>query len=230
MKLQRRFLTLLETLIVLFILSLILGFVGINVNKAVHEQRFRSEVSAVVDTLRTAQYLMIIMDNDVHVKFKQTDNGILLSTETACPLEPAWGKILLTPKKLNTIHIVNFKDLQSPIPTEPGVVDVRFLSSGYVMSQGIMRLATADATQDRQGLQNYICLPGYPSALTSVADRPEEPRCYALVEEGFVESMTNLMVMEVQNLSAKKKKEETEEQTPEKKPKEPKKSEQQKNT
>ena len=225
MKLRRRFLTLLETLIVMFILSLVLGLVGINVNKAVHDQRFRTDVSTVVDSLRIAQYLMLILDNDVHVKFKQSDNGIIINIETACPLSGNWAKILLAPKHLHTVHVVNFKDRLQSQPAESGIVDIRFLSSGYVMSQGIMRLATANATLGQEGLENYICLPGYPSAIASVEKRPEEPACYALLEEGFVENMTSLMVMEIQNLEAAKK---PEEQKKEEAPKEPVKDEKQK--
>lgn len=202
MRVHKRLFTLMETLFVLFLLGLFLGLVGINVNKAVHEQHFRSEVSMVLDTLRVAQYLMLISDNDVHVKFQKKDTSISIEIQTTCPLPKEWEKLLSTTKQLNTIHVATFTDhLRNDTP-ESGHIDIRFLSSGYVMSQGILRLGTAKSEINYAGLENFICLPGYPTTLVSTEIRPEEPDCYTLVEELTTDKMTSLMADEIRGFQA----------------------------
>lgn len=196
---QRRSFTLLEMLLVIFLMSLFLGVIGINVNKAVHEQRFRAEVGMVVDTLRIAQNIMLILDNDVHVKFKKEENAISIHLETACPLSKRWGKLLTKPRYLRTIHIVQLTN--QPV----GSLDLRFLSTGYVMSQGVMRLATAEASNSLKGLEAFICLPGYPSTIVSTEQRPSEQECRSLAGEAFVENLTNQTVSEIKSLQAARK-------------------------
>lgn len=202
LKAHRRFATLIETLLVIFILGLLLGLVGINVNKAVHEQRFKTEVALVVNSLRVAQYIMLILDNDVHVKFKKKEKSISMEIEATCPLK-GWDKILLAPRELYTIHVVNFKDRLVDKPAKPGSVDIRFLSNGYVMSQGILRLATTEASDSDKGLESFICLPGYPATLSSAEQRPDEPECYSLLEKGSVDTLTNHIVNEIRGFQEK---------------------------
>jgi type II secretory pathway pseudopilin PulG len=210
MKRQRRFLTLLETLIVLSILSLFVGLIGINVNKAVHEQRFRTEASTVLEMLRTAQYLMLILDNDVHVKINKSNNSINIHIETVCPLSPNWEKLITKPKEFTTIHIINFTDRTADAKSASGTIDIRFLSNGYVMSQGIMRLATAEAAGGQGGLESFICLPGYPSPLSLTEERPKEPDCFSLQQDGFT-NMTATLMHEIQSLKASSAQESTSE-------------------
>lgn len=210
---RKRFFTLLEMIIVISILGLFVSLIGINVNKAIHEQRFRSEVSSIVDTLRLAQGLMMILDNDVTVTFREGTNEIQMQIETACPLAKNWQNFLLTKKNLHTVRVVNFKD--PLLPSESGTAQIRFFSAGYVMSRGILHLATVENASDDRGLVSYVCLPGYPSTIKSVSQRPEEPLCYALAEENFVESLTRTTVDEIKRLQSikkedsEKKKEET---------------------
>lgn len=205
MKVRCRYLTLLEMLFVLMLISLTLGIIGMNIKKAVHEQRFRTEVATIVDTLRIAQYLMLILDNDVRVKFKKEDTGIQLTMETSCPLSSNWTKLILKPKILTTVRIVNFKDLRLTPSTEEGVAIIKFFSSGYVMSQGVLRMATADSEGDRSGLENFVCLPGYPSKIHSQAQLPKQPDCFLLFPEGVLENLTTIMVGEIKTLEMEKK-------------------------
>ena len=69
--LRRHFITLLELLIVIAILALVSGVIGVNIKKALLDQRFRMEVGMILDELRLAQDLMLILSTDVHVKFSQ---------------------------------------------------------------------------------------------------------------------------------------------------------------
>ena len=77
------FITLLESLIVISILAIAAGVIGFSVNRALREQHFKTEVELVVDYLRLAQNLMLIMNADVHVIFKaaESEKSNLMSIE-----------------------------------------------------------------------------------------------------------------------------------------------------
>src|SRR4051812_5988961 len=67
--------TLVEILIVFFILALSIGIIGINIHKAIVQQRFETEVALVLEELRFAQDLMLILDGNFKVKFEKESNG-----------------------------------------------------------------------------------------------------------------------------------------------------------
>ena len=66
--------TLLEIMIVIAVIAIATGVIGLGVNKAVVNQQFQTELSILVDELRLAQNLMLILGTDVHLKFKQISN------------------------------------------------------------------------------------------------------------------------------------------------------------
>ncbi len=167
---RRQAITLFELLIVIAIISLVSGVVAISINRAVLDQKFRTEVSQVVEALRLAQDLMLILGTDVHVHF-ETDNkegGIKYSFELETALSPnIQAEILRKRKNLKTIKGVFFRD-ELPMEIQEKHIDVKFLSNGAVMSKGIMRLASTDNENPPEGtLQNYICLSGYPKPISS---------------------------------------------------------------
>ena len=71
---SKRFITLFEILIVMAVLAIGTMGIGFNVHRALREQHFKSEVELVVDYLRLAQNLMLIMDADVRVIFETSKN------------------------------------------------------------------------------------------------------------------------------------------------------------
>lgn len=169
-KIRREAVTLLELLIVIAIISLASGVVAISINKAIVDQKFRTEVSMVVEELRLAQDLMLILSTDAHVHFEsdKKEEGIryYLELETALPLNIE-REILRKKKPLKTIKGVFFRD-ELPLETKERHVDVKFLSNGAVMSKGIIRLASTDNENPPEGtLQAFICLSGYPKPILS---------------------------------------------------------------
>lgn len=183
----RRHITLLEILIVMAVLALVGGLVSIGINKALVDQRFRTEVSLIVDDLRLAQDLMLILGTDVHVKFAEDKDksGIKywMEMETKLP-ESMEREVLRKRSNLKTIRGVFFEDLL-PFELVPGQVDVKFLSKGSVMSRGVMRLATSDSENPPEGvLQTYICLSGYPKPIFSTDDKEKAAaECNFLVQK-----------------------------------------------
>lgn len=195
---HRKMMTLIELLIVMAIVTLVIGIVGFNVYRLVVDQRFRNEVKMVVDHLRLAQNLMLIMESDVHVKFQERDGYILMSLESNEELE--WFKRLNTePKMLKVIHHVGFdekgKEKISGLE-ERGVLDIKFLSGGTVMTSGILRLATA--RNNENALKRFVCLSGYPEPITVKMDFESCPSQEK--ESDFKERLTRATVQKIKEM------------------------------
>lgn len=174
---RRSHFTLLEIMIVLTILSVIGGLIVINVNKALNEQRFRTEVSLVVDELRLAQDLMLILGTDIHFKVSEAKDSkeIIYWLEFDYPLPKPWEHELKRKHKgLRTIHLVDFHDQLAHEKTK-GQFDVRFMSGGMVMSRGVVLLSESSENPPPQNaLTRYIVLPGHPSPIFSQSEKPGE--------------------------------------------------------
>ena len=137
---KKRFVTLLELLIVISILAIAIGAISFNINRALREQHFKTEVELVVDYLRLAQNLMLIMNADVHVIFKASEDGKsnVMSLEVDGNLNDPLLKVVTDKaKRLNYIYLIEFYDVNKT-HNEPGKVDVKFISKGSVMSKGLM--------------------------------------------------------------------------------------------
>ena len=133
-RLQQRLMTFMEMMVVLAIISLIGGVVAVNINKAMFEQRFRTEVATIVNQLRLAQNLMLILDQDVSIYFKQTENkSIDFWLEMQCPAVKGWDRELTRhPPPLKTVAIVDFDGDDNEINKTEGELELRFMSGGTV--------------------------------------------------------------------------------------------------
>lgn len=161
MKLKKQSFTLIEILIVFSIITFISGFIGINIQKALHDQRFKNEVDEFVGRLKLAQDLMLIADADVHFKVQASDaeKQIKCWIETDKPL----------PKKLNELikKVSIFKAIRrvSHESGKDGIIDIKFLSKGSVMSSGNIELSTFVKNETNTYLIRNILLKGYPSPI-----------------------------------------------------------------
>lgn len=190
---HRRTITLMEVLIVISILALGSGMVAININKAIVEQRFRSEVGLIVDEMRLAQDLMLILGTDVHLHFAESKGGkgiqywLELETNVSAHVQ---RELLRKRKELQTIKGVFLED-KLVWEIKESHIDVKFLSNGAVMSEGVMRLATSsDENVPKGTLESFICLAGYPNPIINSRNREEaEASCHQF-EEGLDERLT----------------------------------------
>lgn len=177
MRVKKRFFTLMEMLLVLGILSLIAGFLGVNISKMLQEQRFRTEVSQVMDQLRLAQDLMLIHDTNVQVKFASdkehgcVEYGMTFDT----PIPKGWAKELKRPlKKLKMIHSVSFRDMNQLFDdSEDDEANIQFLSGGAVMSKGVLILRSHKSAMTNV-LKSFVWIPGSPAPLVASSKFPEE--------------------------------------------------------
>jgi len=162
--------TLVEVLIAMALLAVVGGVVALNVRKAILQQRFRSDVSLVVHTLRLAQQLMLVFNTDVKVRFwplpDQRGFGYLLDFEDK--LDTYWKREATRPRApLKGIHAISFG-------SDTRQVEIQFLSGGMVMSRGILQLSSAAEGRVEGAWVEYICLPGFPRFLESRGDPCDE--------------------------------------------------------
>lgn len=162
--------TLVEMLVVLMILVLVIGSVTINVRSAIKEQRYRTEVAVVVDQLRLAQDLMLVMGADIIFKF-DTDSkgkGIKYWLETKSPLPKGWTREVTRPhKNLQEIHMMTFT-LENAKRASKEANEIVFSSGCSIMSNGLLRLSTSSTMNDENAMTSLICLPGYPAPIEDV--------------------------------------------------------------
>ncbi len=153
-------------MVVMTVISLIAGVVGININKSVQEQRFRSEVGQVLDKLRLAQNFMLISGEEVKVHFKNAEGGIEYWLSFQCPAPTGWDREMTRKSTVLTgIRRVEFDGAEKE--SANGELSLKFLSGGMVMSRGVLKLSTGEGRSYND--QRYICLQGFPAPITSGA-------------------------------------------------------------
>ena len=199
--LKRCYMTLLEVMIVIAILFGLGSIVTINLRDALIKQRFKNEVEAVVDYLRFAQNLMLVMEKDVHVYFESKNgNSVKMSLEiSGKPLvEEQWIERSKKPVQLKYVRYFAFNDLASIANTDNEIVDVRFMSHGFAMSRGKMILSTAEGNQNK-ALTRYVYLKGYPMHIYSQSD--QDPEMNLQIENpssSIDQSLTSLTLQEME--------------------------------
>jgi type II secretory pathway pseudopilin PulG len=201
-----------ELLVTIAVLAIIAGAATIGIVRAAFEQRFRSEAAVVVDQLRLAQDLMLILNTDVHVKFgpsKEKDSiEFWLTVERELP-ESIKREFVEKKQLLKTIKGVFFHD-QLEESAVKDQLDIKFQSKGIVMSRGVMRLATSDQENPPDNvLQTYICLAGYPRPISSMDDKKKAEALFAFLENPQFDA--ELTQATLSKLPEKKEKKEAEE-------------------
>lgn len=191
MKASRRYITLIELMIVLAIIGAVAGIIGINVNKAMKQQRFQVEVSAIVKQLRLAQNLMLILNEDVKIKFNQRSPQPYWM-ELQCPINNGWQKELLRKphplKEIVDIQLATRTHQKEKFKGEGFEID--FLSGGACMTEGLLQISST------LGEIRYIHLRGSPYPITAVETK--ENTLHALREaENFNRQLAFDMVQEI---------------------------------
>jgi type II secretory pathway pseudopilin PulG len=159
---KKSYFTLLELLVVLFIISFGIILTGVKIKEVYQEQRFLSESQRVLSHLIMAQDLMLITDADVRFKIAKDpkSNQLMFWIEIEKPLEELLARFVERKQKLEAIQSFQFED------THKNELTVLF-SLGR-MSQGTLHLSEAEEKNahlsDKRHVQ--IELTGYPSPLT----------------------------------------------------------------
>lgn len=185
---RRSYMTLLEIMIVLAVIVIATGGIAISVQKAIVHQQFQTEVSILIDELTLAQNLMLVLGTDVHVKIKaEANKNITYWIETETELPPSMATEILKKKhELKTVKAFHHKDAKG------NELDIRFLSHGDSMTDGIITLATTEKSPlPKNALQAYICLSGYPRPISSVDTlEAAEKQCASIADKEFDKELT----------------------------------------
>lgn len=148
-KSKRRFITLLELLIVMGILALTATVVTVNIRSLMSSQRFYSAVELVTNKLQTAQDIMLIFNSDTIVTFKKTNGSWLCRVESEKALPPHL-KDLIRDMKITGIDSITFDANNS------GLVVLKFSAINSSTPEGILKFSADDDT-----FVQYITLQGH---------------------------------------------------------------------
>lgn len=153
---KRRFITLLELLIVLGLLAVIGSLTAFNVNKMYQEQQALNEMSRVVQMLNRATDLMMLVNLDAEIRFSKKGDHFEVELIPKSSLSPLTQPLLTNkPLVLERINHIAFKDgIQDTVLTDN--FSLVFLSKGFLMNRGVITLQTPSLT-------GSILLYGYPA-------------------------------------------------------------------
>jgi type II secretory pathway pseudopilin PulG len=175
---KKSFFTLMEIMVVMFILSLVMAVTGIKLKGAYDEQRFLSESQEVLSTLALAQDLMLIMDADVQFILAYNDQTKHLEAwldvekplyvkrpldadqtfNSDKPLNDSWRKMIERKIQLPAIQSFTFDENS----TDP----LKLTFTLGKMSKGKLILSSQKESSKKESALTFeIDLPGYPSPL-----------------------------------------------------------------
>lgn len=151
--------TLLELLIVLFIISFGVILTGVKIKDVYREQRFLSETQQVLSHLSMAQDLMLIMDTDVLVHFApdKEDKQLQVWLEIEKPIEKSWARLVERKLSLAAIQSIEFDGS----PTK----ELTLQFSLGKMSKGKLVLFEEIRSRSQEKKEFEIELVGYPSPI-----------------------------------------------------------------
>lgn len=167
---KRPFFTLLEMLVVLFIISFGVILTGVKLKEMYREQRFLSQSQQVLSHLAMAQDLMLIMDSDVQFKIKRDPESkqCICWLEVDKPFDEAWARFIERKIELSAIQSFEFEDRSAN--------ELSLLFSLGRMSQGTLSLFQ-ETTGDPNFANNnrfQIELLGHPRPFTAKQNSPKE--------------------------------------------------------
>ena len=163
---KKTYFTLLELLIVLFVISFGLILTGVKIKEIYSEQRFLSESQQILSHLAMAQDLMLIMDTDIQMKIVK-DKNLKFWLEVEKPLNDHWAKFIERKIQLNAIQSIEFEGHKEN--------DITLTFSLGQMSQGVLTLiGEKDSRASDKNKQFQIELSGYPGPFTAKSDSSKD--------------------------------------------------------
>ncbi|ADI39245.1 putative membrane protein [Waddlia chondrophila 2032/99] len=203
---RRRFLTLIEMLIVVSILLFVSGVIGFNIRRALMTQRFNTETALFVDSIRLAQDMMLILSRDVYLKVRpwSQDQGMEYFIEVEGGVPKEWESVIKRSHRvMESVHYISF-ERQDSFPSQPGMLELRFQSRGSMMSKGELRFSSHEDPFTGAAMRRAVCLRGHPQAITSqiVSQVPFRGEMWTACkgseeDENFFKQLTAYMVEEV---------------------------------
>ncbi|HRD56304.1 MAG TPA: prepilin-type N-terminal cleavage/methylation domain-containing protein [Parachlamydiaceae bacterium] len=184
--------TLAEMLIVLMLIGIVAGAISINLRKALHTQRFWSEVAKFTNHLQLAQDLMLIAEADIHFKIEANDQEKMIKywIETDKLFSKAFDSFIKKPYVLKTVHHISYPN------SKEGLIDLKFLSKGSTLSSGNVQLSAN--LSKKEALIANITLSGYPGPISYAQEKKQENEKSSQQDAHLTESVIQ-EILTVQN-------------------------------
>ena len=164
---RRRYVTLIEMLIVMVLIVTIGSAIAFGVTKAVKKERLRAGVDVVVDTIQLAQDMMLNLSANTGVVIEEKKSGGF-----SCAI--TFDDVMRFPQMkafIDKASVIPGVSRISFLPDDPSEetmtppITLHFFSSGSVMSRGNIALIAPS------GEERYIYLSGNPEAITSSEEK-----------------------------------------------------------
>ena len=197
----RRYLTFIELLLVMALIAMIAGVAGVNIRRMILEQRFLSDVERIVDQLRLAQNLSLIVGHDTSVSFTSDADGKGVESKIAIEklLPKASGdwqrEIEKSRMPLKGVKRLDFQG-QTIVNDRKGKLSLFFRSQGSVVPQGVVRLSSTTQEGEESQFVRYICFPGYSSPIFASSSL-EKGTCNPIQEHDQNEQLTFALQREI---------------------------------
>lgn len=162
-RVQRLSFTLLEMLVVLCLLTLGLSLTAIKIKAVYEEQRFLSEVGQIVNHLRMAQDLMVIMDINTEVRFNRDPET--RATYYQLKMDRPWKSRLFSKEEKHVLSAIHRIEFNGEIANGSHEIVIKFYSKGLAMDSGKLILSAQEQKDHDRDYQ--ICLAGYPDFIES---------------------------------------------------------------
>lgn len=185
---SKRYITLLELLIVFALLSVTAGAVAYNIRGFFRSQNTLAEMDRLVEQLRNAQNAMMLLNIDSEVKISSEREGITVEWVPKSPLSEMASRLFKPKETYTYLSEVLFEDAFKDLVLRENF-SLSFLSKGFLMNRGILKL---QADKDVR----YVLMPGYPWPFQLVGSRPELPPFGAI--EDNVREITSTTIQETQ--------------------------------
>lgn len=177
-KASKRYLTVLELLIVFAILAVAGGAIAFNVRAFYMQQQALTEMSRVSSLLSSAQELMMIAHLDATVEFALDSEEHLTVSIVPQSSVPFFLQTFITNSttRLPFIEKITFEDaFQDTVLTNE--MQLWFAAKGFRMNRGVLKM-------EGQGVTRSIILLGYPTALPLIpGERVFYPHVHDLRDE-----------------------------------------------
>jgi len=159
---SRRFVTLIELMIVMALIAVIMGVVGFNVVKMRRDQQFRSAVTVVQQKLQTALETMLIHNDTVRVVLQQEERGLNINLKTDTPFTKGLGRLLNRDPLIKGIDSFSWAPAEGEVYRGPTTLE--FSSIARAIPKGTLTLFGPDS------LKRTIVLNGYPHPFKATLD------------------------------------------------------------
>lgn len=183
---SKRYITLLELLIVFSLLSIAAGAIAYNIRGFFRSQSSYAEMDRFVEQLRNAQNAMMLLNIDSEIKITSEPSGINVEWVPKSPLSQMASRLFKPQETYHYITEVVFQDAFKDLVLKDSF-SLSFLSKGFLMNRGVLKVQADKEVR-------YLLMPGYPWPFQLSLHKPAIPE-YGAIEDN-VREITNTTAQE----------------------------------